>query len=379
MKQRTIIFLLLLLPGMLFSQTLYKGEINFPDILGYKTLKCDFHLHTVFSDGEVWPSFRIDEAWREGLDAIAITDHIEYQPHKVDIPSNHNRPFEIAKGRADELGITLIKGSEITRAMPPGHLNAIFLSDASLLVQEDWRTAVEEAKKQDAFIFWNHPGWEGQQPDGIARWYEEHSFLFDNKILNGIEVANGPIYFPESHEWCYEKNLTLFGNSDNHNPVGFDYDLSHGEHRTITLVFAASSSPEDIKDALQNQRTVVYLKDKLVGKEDFLKAIFNESINFQSKKVATKGRDYALLKIVNSSDVTYNLELKESGADIQFPKRIELYGNKTILFPVRSRKDNVNISGKYTAEYEVKNLITAPEKPLAVSFEFDVNVTAKKK
>ena len=32
-----------------------KHKINIPDILGYKTLKCDFHMHTVFSDGMVWP------------------------------------------------------------------------------------------------------------------------------------------------------------------------------------------------------------------------------------------------------------------------------------------------------------------------------------
>ena len=67
------------------------AKINFPDILGYETLKCDFHMHTVFSDGQVWPTTRVDEAVREGLDAIAITDHIEYQPHKDDIPTNHGR------------------------------------------------------------------------------------------------------------------------------------------------------------------------------------------------------------------------------------------------------------------------------------------------
>ena len=46
-----------------------RGEIRFPDILGYKTLNCDFHMHTVFSDGSVWPTVRVDEAWREGLTA----------------------------------------------------------------------------------------------------------------------------------------------------------------------------------------------------------------------------------------------------------------------------------------------------------------------
>ena len=28
-----------------------QAKIQFPDILGYKTLKCGFHMHTVFSDG----------------------------------------------------------------------------------------------------------------------------------------------------------------------------------------------------------------------------------------------------------------------------------------------------------------------------------------
>ena len=35
-----------------------KYRVNFPDIPGYKTLKCDFHTHTVFSDGSVWPDIR---------------------------------------------------------------------------------------------------------------------------------------------------------------------------------------------------------------------------------------------------------------------------------------------------------------------------------
>src|SRR5512138_3874216 len=104
-----------------------RQEIHLPDILGYKTLKCDFHMHTVFSDGLVWPTVRVDEAWREGLDAISITDHIEYQPHKGDIPKNLNRSYDIALPRAKERGILLVKGTEITRDTPPGHFNALFI------------------------------------------------------------------------------------------------------------------------------------------------------------------------------------------------------------------------------------------------------------
>lgn len=43
--------------------------INIPDIKGYQTLKNDFHIHTVFSDGQEWLSMRENEAWNDGLDA----------------------------------------------------------------------------------------------------------------------------------------------------------------------------------------------------------------------------------------------------------------------------------------------------------------------
>ena len=69
------LFLLLVLSQARGDET--RHEIQFPDVPGYQTLKCDFHMHTVFSDGLVWPTVRVNEAWRTGLDAISITDHIE--------------------------------------------------------------------------------------------------------------------------------------------------------------------------------------------------------------------------------------------------------------------------------------------------------------
>ena len=113
--------------------TRVRTAVNIPDVPGYVTLKCDFHIHTIFSDGLVWPTVRAEEAWREGLDAIAITDHIEYQPHKTDVSTNHNRSFEIARVTGKELDVLVIKGSEITHQMPPGHLNAIFLTNSMSL------------------------------------------------------------------------------------------------------------------------------------------------------------------------------------------------------------------------------------------------------
>ena len=90
-------------------------------------------MHTVFSDGMVWPTIRVDEAFQEGLDAIALTEHIEYRPKLSDFTSkDHLRSYEIAKKAANDYDIILIKGTEITRKMAPGHFNAIFLKDANI-------------------------------------------------------------------------------------------------------------------------------------------------------------------------------------------------------------------------------------------------------
>jgi hypothetical protein len=39
--------------------------IQIPNVDGFQTLKCDLHMHTVFSDGQVWPGVRVQEAWQE--------------------------------------------------------------------------------------------------------------------------------------------------------------------------------------------------------------------------------------------------------------------------------------------------------------------------
>jgi len=133
--------------------------VDFPDILGYQTFKCDFHMHTVFSDGYVWPTVRVDEALREGLDLIAISDHIEYQPYKNDIPTNHNRPYQIASPGSKPRKVMMPMATEITRDTPPGHFNAIFLNDIDPLEVDGFEDSIKAANDQGAFVFWNHPHW----------------------------------------------------------------------------------------------------------------------------------------------------------------------------------------------------------------------------
>ena len=244
-----------------------RHEICLPQIDDYQLLKCDFHIHTIFSDGIVWPSLRVQEAWEEGLDAIAITDHIEGQPARRGLQTgNHNYSFDAAREEAFRRNIILIKGGEITRSMPPGHLNALFVEDLNVLDQKDYMKAIEEAHNQGAFIQWNHPGWGVNE----IKWHDVHEELYKKGWLNGIEVFNEFEWYPVALDWVNEKNLTLLGNTDVHDVIERLYDFQTTTHRPMTLVLAKERTEEGIKDALFNRRTMVYFYDNLMGKKEYV-------------------------------------------------------------------------------------------------------------
>ena len=364
--------LFLSLTGMVGAQNRYRKAVRIPDIPGYKTLKCDFHIHTVFSDGSVWPDIRSEEAWREGLNAIAITDHIEYQPHQEDLPTNHDRSFEIAKPHGDRLHILVIKGSEITKDMPPGHLNAIFLENVAAVEQEDWRDALKAAIDQGGFVFWNHPGWEGQQPDRVARWYPEHTELVEAGMLHGIEVVNAREYYPEAHRWCLDKKLTMLSNSDIHNPLNLDYKARQGDHRPLTLVFARAYTAEAIKEALFERRTAVYSGELLIGEEPYLRPIFEQSITVKNPAITVRGRGRAYVQIENTSDITYRLLRVTGPLAIRVPDEVHLEANATAILEVRGLVDDLRDTRQIDVRYVVENLKTAPDTGMPVTINLEV-------
>lgn len=351
----------------LFSQAYTRTEIKIPDIPGYQTLKCDFHIHTVFSDGLVWPTIRVQEAWADGLDAIAITDHIEYQPHKSTVDTNHNRAYEEAKNLAESMGLLLIPGAEITRDMPPGHLNAIFLEDAEKLDVEKWEDAVKAARRQGAFIFWNHPCWKAQQPD-TTLWFDEHTFLYKNDMLHGIEVVNTDFYCTYAHRWGNKKNLSLLGNSDIHGTIHMSYNNTAKGHRPITLVFVKEKTLASIKEALENQKTVIYFKEKLIGDEEFLLPIFEQSVSIENP--ARFNGKYGNILIENNSAIEYHLRF-EKNDKIQIKENVVLEAGKTSLIYLRKAKD-IECGEKATLRYTVLNCLMSPEENISGTFEIEI-------
>lgn len=258
--------------------------LSYPNIPGYTTLKTDLHIHTVFSDGHVWPNIRVMEALRENLDAISLTEHLEYQPHQADIPHpDRNRSYAIALQEAADHDLLIIHGSEITRSAPMGHSNAVFIQDANPLVQQKAEMAFVEAQKQRAFVFWNHPAWYAQSPQGTPIMSDFQLNLIKKNQLHGIEVINSLDYAEESLALALEHDLTIMGTSDIHGLIDWDY-TEKGNHRPITLVFAKEKSKEGLREALVAGRTVAAYNELLVGREAYLVPLIQNSIQITSVK-----------------------------------------------------------------------------------------------
>ena len=321
------------------------GNEYFPDISGYQTLVADFHTHTVFSDGLVWPSVRVHEAKRESIDIIAITDHVEYLPHCDDLPKNLNRSYEIAKAVGDKNDIIVIKGAEITRNTPPGHYNALFINDIDPLDDPNFLTQIKMANDQNGFVFWNHHTWKGIEK---GMWSDVQTTMYENRWLHGMEVVNGNSYYPLAHKWCLDKDLTMFGNSDIHDP-SIDYKYAPDKHRSLTLVFAKERTSESVKKALDEGRTAVWYQNSLIGKDQYLRPLFEQIIKISGVK-EEDGNITCTLS--NSALIDLNMERKG------------VHGPEKLIVPAQS---SVGITAKDTKlHYRVKNFLTKPKQGLLV-------------
>jgi 3',5'-nucleoside bisphosphate phosphatase len=347
--------------GLVFAQTphthTHDRAIKFPNVAGYLTLKCDFHQHTIFSDGAVHPDIRVQEAARDSLDAISLTEHLEYQPHKEDIPHpDRNRSYELAQVLAKSSNVLVINGSEITRNMPPGHTNAIFIQDANKLLIQDSVEVFREANRQGAFVFWNHPNWTAQRKDGIARLTDLHKKFIAEKLLHGIEVVNEFTYSEEALQIALDNNLTIMGTSDIHGLIDWDYKVAEGGHRPITLVFAKERTAEAIKEGLVNRRTVVWFDNTLIGRAEHLEPLLKASIVVEAASYIGSS-SVAEVTFKNNSDAEFILLSKSAYTLHQNTDIIVLHPNASTTIQVKTLQQLAN----FDLRFVVLNGIIAPK------------------
>lgn len=349
-----------------------RTPLYFPEIEGYTLLKCDLHTHTIFSDGYVWPTTRIEEAFRDGLDAIAITEHFEFRFINREILNTDNlmQEYEIAKPTADELGILLIPGLEVTREVPTGHFNMLFIEDQTPLLPyvnkdnprdpSNIDEILSAGKKLGAFIFWNHPAY--QKPDG-AEWDSIHQSLYEKGLFQGIEIINSNLYVPVVHKWADEKGLTKMANTDWHNNIR----TREGWHRGMTIAFAKERSAEALKEALFEGRTICYTGNYLYGEQKYLEPVFHHSLKIRKLSDTDKK---VIIEIRNTSGMPY--EIIPENDDHYTSSRINaqgvvVYGNETIAVSM----DKKNSNTPKEIRVKVNNLHVKAGEPLRTVIHFD--------
>lgn len=381
MKKFTFVLALALGGTVQTGALAQSDQFHIPNIPGYLTLKGDFHMHTVFSDGHVWPTFRVHEAIRDGLDVIAITEHIDYEGFPDEIQKDYNKSYQLAQAAAANKSLLIISGVEISPRVPPYHHNALFLDDANALPTAYMKSGKKEfvmkenmtreqlmgpflaAKKQDAFVFYNHPSWGWWDGKDTTLFTSFHQELLDKGILKGVEVANSGNYNVIAHRMAMKYNLTMMSNSDVHHDV---FPRYRDGHRPMTLVFAKEKTTESVKEALLERRTAVFFDDYIVARQREAEALFKASVHVRTEAQQRKKEPRMLVHLYNESDIPFRVTLK-SDYDIELLPlgQITLKPGDTTTVTLRAVWQTPL---ETTLHVDVQNVLVSPEESLKTSF-----------
>ena len=317
----------------LYSTAPSRTEIITPKVNGYNCYTADLHVHTMFSDGEITPAERVKEAWIDGLDIMAITDHIEtrrqeremlkflkgYSPEKKGfepinvrcsrgvpadergIVSDLNLSTELARAAVKNYpGLTIIKGTEISREpVHIGHYCALFTTDNNALYSTDDAQTIRNARAQGALITHNHPGWERTSTD----YTEFEKGIYAEGLIDGIEISNGSSFYPEIVRRAIDKKLYMVSATDIHATTASIYGKANF-YRNMTLIFAKNTSEEEIRKALLSQRTLGYSAGYIIGEKSLLTDFFRASVT--AKRVADSSKG-AIVEVANHTSFPYTL------------------------------------------------------------------------
>ena len=344
-----------------------RREIILPKVNGYNVYKADLHTHSIFSDGDCTPKYRVREAWLDGLDVMAVTEHIEYRPmakpymqflraeisdktkqeHKG-VVSDLNLPVELSKKEAAAYGLTIIPGVEITRTPETiGHYNALFTSDNNTIHAEDPMESIKNARKQGALIMHNHPGWRRKSLDMP----EFEKKVYGEKLIDGVEVMNGSEFYPKVATRAKELGLFISSNTDIHNSTALSY-AAGGHLRNMTLILAPDKSLKSLKEALKARRSIAYSFGALAGDEQLLKDFFVASVKFEILSKNANGT--TAMWMTNNTSFDYYLRFG-NGNMVEFPA-------------FTTRKVTVNKAGEL--RFTVLNMWVEGEKNPEIKLKF---------
>ena len=316
----------------LYTANEVRKNIILPQVNGYNCYKADLHCHTIYSDGQVTPAWRVREAWLDGLDIIAITDHLEVrryeptilkhlrkynadgEPHKYiyagsakvpvnddPVMSDFNVSYEEAEKAAKKYPVHVIKATEISRTKATGSdYNALFVKDIEKIYDKDHFQVLRNAKAQGCIVIHNHPVI-GRSECTMT---EFETAAMAEGLFDGIEVASGCTFYPPIVRRAIENKMCMLACTDTHIPTASSI-FTEGIYRTMTLIFAKENNEKHIKEALKARRTLGYCGGHLIGEEELLRDFFNAAVSVQLISKDSKGT--CIYALTNNSSIAYTL------------------------------------------------------------------------
>lgn len=349
-----------------FHSYYHRQQIVIPNVCGYNVYTAGLHTHTIYSDGQVTPLYRVREAWRYGLDILAITDHIEYRPTENDmlrymtgyikdeysdrprgvntnvsrreadergIIADLNVGYETAKTANEKFGLLLIRGAEITRG--DNHFNVLFTKDNNKVYDADIEKSMRNAIDQGAIVIHNHPKIDKSTETQMTPLAES---LHAKGLLSGVEVGNSFHSWDHLFRYAIDKGYALISGTDAHSSFD-EFYYQNGNRSTypnMTLVLAKRCDEQSIKEALVKGRTIAYQNGKLIGREEYLLGLFNASVSLQHM---CDTRRETMVIITNKSSFPYELRYNKHNAVVHAMGSLQIslpIGAKEVEFEVRN-------------------------------------------
>ncbi|MFX0098904.1 MAG: PHP domain-containing protein, partial [Candidatus Hodarchaeota archaeon] len=211
---------------------------------------CDFHCHTLVSDGWITVQERIDWYVEQGIDIIALTDH------ENTLGVQQAREYAVSKG----YDITILYGQEFTYYEPYIHLNIFGLEKVYVPEslegypgdpwgqdrypnQMNLTDMITDVHANGGWVIVNH--YKYDPGDDAPYTYQQ---LMDWGV-DGFEIVNGGYRYGEARDFCVSNSLICVASTDEH---------LNGEINTFTRIKLADPNNRTVDavfNALKNHST----------------------------------------------------------------------------------------------------------------------------
>ncbi len=201
----------------------------------------DLHTHSFLSDGALIPSELLRRAEHKGIEALAITDHVDASNVDFVVP----RLVEVCRACARHMEIRPIPGAEITHAPPetiPGLAEQARALGATIVIvhgetpAEPVKPGTNRAALDAPIDFLAHPGLITPAEVQLAK---ERGIALEITARKGHNIANGHVA-----RLALAVGAELVLNTDAHDPG----DLI-GDEMARTILLGAGI-PEDRLDSI---------------------------------------------------------------------------------------------------------------------------------